>query len=920
MFASHGTALSASGDTIPNMKNSGTGRRAFLQQVTLGAGAAAQTAGPRNASSTGPSTAPPSDIPYPRVFRARQLEMIAFPLGGVAAGSISLGGRGQLRDWEIFNRPNKGNAPSYGFPSIWVQAGNAKPVAKVLESRIQPPYEGSSGLGSKNAPGLRRLSGATFTGEFPLARIDFQDTSLPVRIALEAFTPFIPHDPDDSGLPVAVLRYHVTNPGRQAAKVSIAFSIDNPVTSTATHDVSQGPPPDTRQNEHRASNGIEGLFMSNPGLPERDPMHGSFVLCTLGAGAGRVTYLRGWERGRWWNSPMLFWDDFSADGALGPEPESRSAVGALCLQRSIAGGASADYTFLMAWHFPNRTPRWCGWTAPKGDEDTVIGNHYSTRFADAWEAATHAAANLERLERDTRRFAAALRESTLPGAVKDAASANLSTLVTTTSFRTADGEFHGFEGVNDNLGCCFGNCTHVWNYETATAHLFPSLSRSLRKASLGYSMDDAGAIHFRQLLPEGKERSGFAAADGQMGQILHTYMDWRLSGDLDWLRSVWPRAKKALEFAWVPGGWDANRDGVMEGVQHNTYDVEFYGPNPQCGVYYLGALRAGEEMARAVGDSDSAAEYRRVFESGSKWIDANLFNGEFYVQKVRGWPKDQIANALRSSMGSDNTESPEYQVGGGCLVDQMVGQYLAEVAGLGQLLDPAHIRAALAAIYHYNYKRSLFDHDTVQRVFALNDESALVICDYGKAPRPRIPFPYYAEVMTGFEYSTAAHMIYAGMVRQGVECIHSIRARYDGERRNPWDEAECGHHYARAMAAWSGLLALSGFQYDAPSASLKAVPLAVEANFRCFWSTGTGWGTFAVTRTTAGTRLTVDLGKGSLACRTCTIRAGAGKAGAALNRTSLAHKVRRDGEHSVFEFADAVHLKEGDRLALEIHA
>ncbi len=902
-------------------KLSRSGRRAFLQQVALGAEAAAQAAAspqhtaaavPGDTRAAAPEASPkPEDIEYPRVFRGRQLEMIAFPLGGVAAGSISLGGRGQLRDWEIFNRPDKGNSPNYAFPSIWAQAGRAEPVAKVLEARIQPPYEGSSGLGSRNAPGLRRLPSATFTGEFPLAAIDFQDPGLPVRVSLEAFTPFIPHDPDDSGLPVAVLRYRVANPGRQPVQVSLAYSIENPVTA---------PGDDRRENERVSGSGIEGLLMTNPGLADSDVLKGSFALCLLGAGDGKVTWLRGWERGRWWNSPMLFWDDFSADGELGPEPDARNAVGALCLKRTIAPGASAEYTFLLAWHFPNRTPRRCGWSAPKGFEDTVIGNYYATRFSNAWEAAQYAARNLERLEKDTRRFAACIRESTLPGAVKDAATANLSTLVTTTCFRTADGEFHGFEGVNDHSGCCSGNCTHVWNYETATAHLFPTLARSLRKAAFGYSMDDAGAIHFRQMLPDGKERSGFAAADGQMGQIIHAYLDWRLSGDMEWLRGLWPRVKKALEFAWVPGGWDANRDGVMEGVQHNTYDVEFYGPNPQCGIYYLGALRAGEEMARATGDTASADEYRRMFRSGSQWIDANLFNGEFYVQKVRGWPKNEIAPALRSSMGSDDTEKPEYQVGGGCLVDQMVGQYLAEAAGLGRLLDTGHMRAALGAIYRYNYKRTLYDHDSVERVFALNRESALVICDYGKAARPRIPFPYYAEVMTGFEYSTAAHMLYAGMVREGIECIRNIRNRYDGERRNPWDEAECGHHYARAMASWSGLLALSGFQYDAPTGSVVASPRAAERKFRCFWSTATGWGSFSVTRTEKGTGLTLLVEKGSLACRSCTVRAGAGKTAAAWNGRPVPHRIGRNEDRAVFEFGEDVRLQAGDRLELEVRA
>ena len=163
---------------------------------------------------------------------------------------------------------------------------------------------------------------------------------------------------------------------------------------------------------------------------------------------------------------------------------------------------------------------------------------------------------------------------------------------------------------------------------------------------------------------------------------------------------------------------------MLEGVQHNTYDVEFYGPNAMCGVYYLGALRAGEEMAHAVGDEASAREYRRLFESGRKWIDGNLFNGEFYIQKIRGVPLDKIAPSLRSNMGSEGTEDPQYQLGSGCLADQLVGQYMAEVAGLGDLLAGANLRKTLASIYRYNFKRTLSEHNTVQRTYALNDEAA----------------------------------------------------------------------------------------------------------------------------------------------------------------------------------------------------
>ena len=372
---------------------------------------------------------------------------------------------------------------------------------------------------------------------------------------------------------------------------------------------------------------------------------------------GRVTYLRGWPAAKWWASPNLFWDDFTEDGQLGPEVDTRTQTGALCLQREIPAGADASYTFMLAWHFPNRTAAWSGWTAPKGHENDNLGNYYCVRFADAWEAARQAAAGLLELERRTRSFVNAMRQSSLPGALRDAAVANLSTLVTQTAFRTADGDFHGFEGCDDHRGCCFGNCTHVWNYETATQFLFPSFARSLRKASFGFSQDDQGGMRFRQMLPDGIDRFGYAAADGQMGQIIKTYLDWKLCGDTDWLRGLWPQVQKGLSFAWIPGGWDANRDGVMEGVQHNTYDVEFYGPNPLGTVYYLGALRAAEEMARALGDSAAAADYHALFLKGSAWVDQNLFNGEFYVQQVRGIPKSEIAQATIGDMGSDRPDA-----------------------------------------------------------------------------------------------------------------------------------------------------------------------------------------------------------------------------------------------------------------------
>ena len=898
------------------------GRRKFLKQITLGAGAlalprnrargeGAQQAPARPEGAKPPAPSPHEPIDYPRVFTGARRKMLAFPLGGVGAGSISLGGRGQLQEWWIFNRPDKGNSPEYAFPSIWVEGKKRKPIARVLETRFMPPYEGSSGLGSANVPGLPRLASCTFTGEFPLARIDFEDAEFPVKVSLEAFTPFIPLEADDSGLPVAVLRYRVSNPAASKTRVSIAFSIENPVGE-------QG-----RANEYRQASGLEGLLMRNPFLGAKDPLAGSFALAVVGAGSGKVTYLRGWPSATWWESPLLFWDDFSADGELGPEAPARGPVGAVCLQREVPARGAADYTFLLSWHFPNRTPKRCGWTAPKGHEDDLIGNYYCTRWSDAWKAAEYAAEHLPDLEARTRRFVEAMRDTTLPGAVKEAAMANLSTFVSPTCFRTADGVFHGFEGCNEHSGCCFGSCTHVWNYESATAHLFPSLARSRRERQFGFLTDADGRMDFRELLPGGIEYWGHAAADGQMGTIMKLYLDWRLSGDTEWLRRLWSTAKRALEFAWIAGGWDANRDGVMEGVQHNTYDVEFIGPNPLCGVWYLGALRAGEEMARAVGDNASADTYQRLFHQGREWLDANLFNGEYYIQKIGSVPRDQIAKGLSAGMGSSDTEHPTFQLGDGCLADQLVGQYSATIAGLGLLLDRDHVRKTLDSIYKYNFKRSLADHASVQRTYALNDEAGLLVCDYGRGKRPETPFPYFAEVWTGQEYSTAALMLAMGMTAQGLELIEAVRRRYDGERRNAWDEPECGYNYARPLASWGPILALNGFSYHGAEKNVTAQPRINPEKFSSFWSAASAWGTFSQTIDGGITSFTLTVIEGELPCRSVTLASTKGRRGATSAKVGtqpIEHEVSRAGNELTFSLAQEVVLKKGERLSLQVTA
>jgi len=857
--------------------------------------------------------------------------MIAFPLGGIGTGTISLGGRGQLRDWEIFNRPDKGNTPDYCFPALWVQVGGGKPVARVLEAQIEPPYERTvDGLGSSNVPGLPRFPTATFTGAYPFARLVFQDKNVPVTVSLEAFNPLVPLDVEASGLPVAISRYSLRNPRRTSATVGMAFSLENPVGNEG------------RQSTFLEEAGLSGLYMDNPFLASADPLKGSVALCVLGAPAGSVSYLRGWKRAQWWDGALTFWDDFTDDGRLTSGGPAAMPVSSLALTQTLPAGGEGAVTFLIAWHFPNRTAKRCGWAPVEGEENTIVGNHYTTRFSSAWEVARFVARELPSLEARARRFADTLQATTLHPAVLDAASSTLSTLRTNTCFRTLDGEFHGFEGCNDHAGCCHGSCTHVWNYEQATAFVFPSLARSLRESEFLRNTADNGQMGFRSFLPDGQKIWDKSAADGQMGCLMKLYRDWQLSGDTEWLRRLWPQAKRALEFAWIENGWDGNRDGVAEGVQHNTYDVEFFGPNPLCGIWYLGALRAGEEMARAAGDEPAAQEYRRLFESGSKWFDANSFNGEFYIQKVEGRPAERIPPWLRVGMGAGNPLAPDYQMGEACLVDQLLGQYMAHIAGLGYLLEAGHVKKALDSIFRYNYQADLSEYATVQRTYALNDEGGVLVAAYPSGKRPEIPFPYFGEVWTGLEYQFAAHLAFEGRVNEALTVVETARRRFDGERRNPWNEAECGHHYARPMAAWAVFLALSGFHYSALDRALSLTPRAPsyspgprpaangsaprESPFLSFWSAPCGWGSFSLALSAPegqeprGQQVRVEVAEGAmpLARLALVISGKPQKVSAQLGSQTVAAQLREGAPQSVIVFDPELRVAPGQPLQVRL--
>lgn len=777
-------------------------------------------------------------------YNAEHLTRIALPIGGIGTGTVSLGGRGDLRDWEIMNTPAKGHVPQGTgrscCPSIVLSVadGSGQRITRLLEGPLEDwEYAGAFGSSASNH-GLPRFRTCSFDGSYPFGRVNLADPGVPLIASIDAFNPLIPGDADRSGLPVAILRISLRNPSNATLDASVCMNVPNFIGLTGNE----------RQNTNLFRNGnhVRGILLQPGNVDAADSAWGTIALTTVEN--DDISYRTAWKHAKWGTTLLDFWDDFSTTGTLTERPADGipSPMASLVVRRPIPAGNTETITFLLTWHFPNRRT----WTPKSKDtsccckgtcsDPDIIGNYYCTQFDDAWAVAEYVSENLDALERDTVQFTNAFLASDLPDAVKEGALFNLSTLRSQTVFRTPDGRLYGFEGCCGTSGCCLGSCTHVWNYETSTAFLFGDLARTMREVEFMHATADNGLMSFRVHLPlERAQESGKAAADGQLGCIMKAYREWQLSGDTDELRKMWPKVKAALAFCWIEGGWDADKDGVMEGCQHNTMDVEYHGPNPQMQGWYLGALRAAEEMAACVGDTEFADTCRKLFAKGRAWMDQNLFNGEYYIQKVQPPRGKPIADGLRGNM-TDGTVEPENQLAEGCLVDQLVGQYMAHICGLGYLHDPDKIRTTLKSILRYNRKEGFEDHFNCMRSYVLGDETALLMAAYPGA-RPGNPFPYFTEVMTGFEWTAAVGMLYEGMIDEGLSCIEAVRSRYSGHRRNPYDEAECGHHYARAMAAWSAVLALTGFHYSAVTKSMKfACPKTPVA---WFWSTGYAWGT-----------------------------------------------------------------------------
>ncbi|MBK8504227.1 MAG: hypothetical protein IPL46_19690 [Saprospiraceae bacterium] len=792
---------------------------------------------------------------YNGIYQGDNLDRIAFPIGGIGAGMFCFEGTGAISHMSIRHAPELFNSPVM-FAAVTIKG--LENSARVIEGPV-PNWKkfgirgAGNGLGEQNY-GLPRFHNASFKARFPFADLDLEDSNIPLQARVTSWSPFIPGDPDNASLPVGAIEYELSNNSNEKLEGIFSYNaknfiqVNNGKNSIGTH--------------------TNGFILSEKGTEEQPHLKADFAIFANEP----ATVDHCWFRGGWFDPMTMLWNSFNGGQSTDHIPVENDAPGAsLFIPFNLNPGARKRIKILFAWYVPDSNKTHgndpeeapcsgnsdCCPSPPEKDlaifdknfEAPFYKPWYASRFKNIQEVCNYWLQNYADLYQKSKLFSDTFYASTLPAEVMEAIAANLTILKSTTVMRQYDGRFYTYEGSGDNWGCCHGSCTHVWNYAQAIPHLFPSLERSLRHTEFCESQNSEGHQTFRANLPIRPVDHGFhAAADGQLGGIMKVYREWRISGDNEWIAKMYPMVKASLDYCIKT--WDPRHSGALEEPHHNTYDIEFWGPDGMCTSFYLGALYAFIEMTKHL--NQDASSYKTLLEKSINRLENELFDGEYFIQKIRveGLNAANPVEASKISMGGIYSEEalqllqkegPKYQYGTGCLSDGILGMWIARMCGLPDIIASEKIGSHLLAVHKYNLKEDLSTHINPQRPsFAMGEEAGLLLCSWPKGGKLSLPFVYSNEVWTGIEYQVAAHLMLMGHPREGLDIVQACRDRYTGIVRNPFNEYECGSWYARAMSSYGMIQGLTGLFYDAVERILYVD--SKIGDFSCFLATDSGYG------------------------------------------------------------------------------
>jgi uncharacterized protein (DUF608 family) len=820
-------------------------RRNFIRNLTLGGlGATVLPGFTRPVPPVGWHRSGEQEHSFNLAYSGENLRRLAFPIGGIGAGMFCVEGSGAISHMSVRHKPQLFHEPTM-FAAIAIKGGAAKVVeGPVPEWKIfgRPATGNGAPLTSY---GLPRFTDASFEARFPFGNLSLKDPEFPFDVTIKTWSPFIPGDADNSSLPAGALEYHFHNKSGESKEAVFSYNSRNFMTL-----------PDQKGSIKKMQ---QGFVLSQPSINDKPFAEGDFAIFTDDPKAV-VDYC--WFRGGWWDPLTMLWNTIKDGTVRNSEPVPDDAPGAsVFVPFRLGPGEKKTITILMAWYVPYSDLKEGGVSSsacnlstelgiPVDTASTVYRPWYASRFKSITEISDYWKQQYASLLKTTNQFTTAFYTTSLPAEVIEAVAANLTILKTPTIMRQYDGRLWNFEGSGDEGGCCHGSCTHVWNYAQAIAHLFPALERSLRHTEFCESQNEEGHQNFRSNSPiSPAEHKFYAAADGQLGGIMKVYREWRISGDTEWLKKMYPLVQKSLDYCIRT--WDPKRKGILEEPHHNTYDIEFWGPDGMCTSFYLGALDAFIRMGNHL--KKNMSSYQQLYKKGKAYMESELYNGEYFIQQIqyKGLNAPDPVKASKETFGGEYSkeavellekEGPKYQYGTGCLSDGVLGGWIARMCGLPDPVDSTKLTNHLLAVHTYNLKKDLSEHANPQRpAYAVGKEGGLLLCSWPKGGKLSLPFVYSDEVWTGIEYQVASHLMLMGKVKEGLEIVRTCRERYSGKIRNPFNEYECGSWYGRALSSYGLLQGLTGLFYDAVDKTLYID--SKLGDFTSFISTETGFGT-----------------------------------------------------------------------------
>ena len=745
-----------------------------------------------------------------------ELQYIGMPVGGIGCGCVYLGGDGRLWLWDIFNKNQTGvvykDVPWHekiqNNLSVLRPFDGANYVEPVKDIRpveqgfaLKIDYQGKSVTKRLMAEDWDEIE---FDATYPMATIRYTDARLPVQVSLHVYSPFIPLDEANSGLPATIYSFTITNKSPAIVTVSVVGWLENKAALyTATDDQY------TKSNK-AVPNGVFSTVINKNWGDDAYSFkadYGNFCLLSLNPSAVVNTAAT-----------------LVSDGLFGPENTQPATkrfdemlLGSVGNTVQIQSNASADLNYVLSWYFPNLS-----FHSIKNETK----RYYANQFKSAADVGTYIQQNFEKLSGETKTWCKTwYAQSTLPHWFLERTLLNVSTLATTTSHRFSSGRFYAWEGV----GSCAGTCTHVWQYAQAMGRLFPALERDTReRVDLGFGFHEDGHIGFRA------EYDQQPAIDGQAGRILGIYREHQMSADDAFLKRNWTKTKRAIEYVLKQ---DRNGNGMVDSQLENTLDAKWPGEIAWLVGLCLTAVKAGERMAEEVNDPEFAAVCKAFVEKGKANMESQLFNGEYFIHQ----PDPKLGKTV---LGSYDT----------CHIDQVYGQSWAFQVGLARVIDRQKTLSALRALWKYNFVTDVgpyLKNHHGGRPYALPGEGGMLMntsptneaVPYGVKDAWQVT--YFHECMSGFEHQVAGHMIAEGMTDEGLAVIRTIHDRYHAAKRNPFNEVECSDHYARAMASYGAFITACGYAYHGPKGELTFAPKWSADKFMAPFTAAEGWGTYA---------------------------------------------------------------------------